>query len=184
MSNKTLILITLNCQAWFTRGYLFILWLILLISQGFIHCFLCSRLYAKWCRYRKVKANTPLLKVRAQSRPTLCNPMDCSPPDSPVPGISQARIMDWVAISYSRASSLPWHWTCLLHSCLATDPLPLSHLGSPFPEGVLSLMKKIHQWTSSSVCDAISIMTQTGLWFSIFFNLKEKQRHWPTVGTQ
>ena len=33
----------------------------------------------------------------AQSCPTLCNPMDCSPPGSSVPGISQARILEWVA---------------------------------------------------------------------------------------
>ena len=31
-----------------------------------------------------------------------CNPMDCSPPGSPVRGISQARILEWVAISFSR----------------------------------------------------------------------------------
>ena len=37
--------------------------------------------------------------------PTLCNPMDCSPPSSSVHGISQARILEWVAISFSRGSS-------------------------------------------------------------------------------
>ena len=39
--------------------------------------------------------------------PTLCNPMDCSPPGSCVHEISQARILEWVAISFSRGSSLP-----------------------------------------------------------------------------
>ena len=39
------------------------------------------------------------------SRVTLCNPMDCSLPDSSVHGILQARILEWVAISYSRRSS-------------------------------------------------------------------------------
>ena len=43
----------------------------------------------------------------AQSCPTLCDPMDCSPPGSSVHGISQARILEWVAISYSRVSSFP-----------------------------------------------------------------------------
>ena len=33
--------------------------------------------------------------------PTLCNPIDGSPPGSPVPGILQARILEWVAISFS-----------------------------------------------------------------------------------
>ena len=41
-----------------------------------------------------------------QSCPTLCNPMDCSPPGSPVPGILQARTLEWVAISFSIAYSL------------------------------------------------------------------------------
>ena len=38
-----------------------------------------------------------------QSRPTLCDPIDCSPPGSPVPGILQARTLEWVAISFSNA---------------------------------------------------------------------------------
>ena len=39
--------------------------------------------------------------------PTLCNSMDCSPPGSSVHGISQARILEWVASSFSRGSSQP-----------------------------------------------------------------------------
>ena len=41
-----------------------------------------------------------------QSCPTLCNPVDGSPPGSPVPGILQARTLEWVAISFSNA----WKW--------------------------------------------------------------------------
>ena len=41
-----------------------------------------------------------------QSCPTLCNPIDGSPPGSPVPGILQARELEWVAISFSNA----WKW--------------------------------------------------------------------------
>ena len=41
-----------------------------------------------------------------QSCPTLCNPIDRSPPGSPVPGILQARTLDWVAISCTNA----WKW--------------------------------------------------------------------------
>ena len=43
----------------------------------------------------------------AQSCPTLLDPMDCSPPGSSVHGILQARILEWVAISFSRGSSRP-----------------------------------------------------------------------------
>ena len=41
-----------------------------------------------------------------QSYPTLCNPIDGSPPGSPEPGILQARTLEWVAISFSNA----WKW--------------------------------------------------------------------------
>ena len=41
----------------------------------------------------------------AQSCLTLCDPMDCSPPGSSVHGILQARILEWVAILFSRGSS-------------------------------------------------------------------------------
>ena len=38
-----------------------------------------------------------------QSCPTLCDPIDGSPPGSPIPGIVQARTLEWVAISFSNA---------------------------------------------------------------------------------
>ena len=65
----------------------------------------------------------------AQSCLTLCNTMDCSPPDSSLRGVSQARILEWVAISFSMG--LPTqglnphlgHWQ--------VDSLPLSHQGNP-----------------------------------------------------
>ena len=68
-----------------------------------------------------------------QSHPTLCDPVDRSPPGSLVHGILQARIVEWVAMPSSRGSSRPGDWTriclCLLHC----KPIlyPLSHLGSP-----------------------------------------------------
>ena len=43
----------------------------------------------------------------AQSCPTLCDPVDCSLPDSSIHGIFQARVLEWVAISFSRGSSQP-----------------------------------------------------------------------------
>ena len=42
-----------------------------------------------------------------RSCPTLCNPIDCSPPGSSTHGIFQARILEWVATSFSRGSSWP-----------------------------------------------------------------------------
>ena len=55
--------------------------------------------------------------------------MDCSPPGSSDHGISQARILEWVAISSSKGSSQPRDQT----PSLQADSLPLSHQGSPNP---------------------------------------------------
>ena len=54
----------------------------------------------------------------AQSCPTLCDPMDCSPPSSSVHGILQARILEWVAIPFSKGSSWPRIRTWV--SCIAS----------------------------------------------------------------
>ena len=48
-----------------------------------------------------------VIEYITQSCPTLCNPMDCGLPGSLVHGIFQARVLEWVAISFSRGSSLP-----------------------------------------------------------------------------
>ena len=52
-----------------------------------------------------------------QSYPTLYDPMDCSPPSSSIHGIIWARILQWVAISFSRGSSQPRNQTCF--SCIS-----------------------------------------------------------------
>ena len=72
--------------------------------------------HTQWCCY---------CCLVAKPCPTLCNLMDCSPPGPSVYGISQAKILEWVAISFSRGSSWPrgqtlvfcigrwilYHWT-------------------------------------------------------------------------
>ena len=55
------------------------------------------------CEYTAAAAAAKSL----QSCATLRDPMDGSPPGSPIPGILQARILEWVAISFSRGSSQP-----------------------------------------------------------------------------
>ena len=64
----------------------------------------------------------------AQSCPTLCNPMDCSPPDSSVHGILQARILEWVVFPSSK--NLPKPGIKPRSSALQADSLP-----SPPPWG-------------------------------------------------
>ena len=58
----------------------------------------------------------------AQSCPTLCDPMDCSLSGSSIPGILQAEILEWVAISFSRRSFQPRDWTRVPHSSLDSGP--------------------------------------------------------------
>jgi len=53
-----------------------------------------------------------------QSCPTLCDPIDDSPPGSPVPGILQARTLEWVAISFSNA----WKWKVKVESLSCVQP--------------------------------------------------------------
>ena len=69
----------------------------------------------------------------AQSCPILCDPMDCSLPGSSVHEILQARILEWVAMIFSRGISLTQGSNLQFFSLLhwQVDSLLLSHLGSP-----------------------------------------------------
>ena len=66
-----------------------------------------------------------------QSCPTLCDPIDSSLPGSPVPGILQARILEWVAISFSSA----WKWEVKMKSLsrvrLLATPWTAAHQAPP-----------------------------------------------------
>ena len=64
------------------------------------------------------------------SCPTFYHPMDCSPPGSSVHGIFQGRILEWVAMPFSRKSSLPRDWTWVF--CIAGRFFALSHQGRSF----------------------------------------------------
>ena len=69
-------------------------------NQHLLHC--------RWILYQLSYQGSPAAAASKslQSCPPLCNPIDGSPPGSTVPGILQARIMEWVAISFSNA----WKW--------------------------------------------------------------------------
>ena len=72
-----------------------------------------------------------LLAKSLQSCPTLCDPIDGSPPGSPVPGILQARTLEWVAISFSNA----WKWEVKVKSLsrvrLLATPWTAAHQAHP-----------------------------------------------------
>ena len=66
----------------------------------------------------------------AQSCPTLCDPMDCSLSGSSIHGIFQARVLEWIAISFSSGSSQPRNRTWLGLPQYRQTLYRLSHQGS------------------------------------------------------
>ena len=80
-----------------------------------------------------------------QSCRTLGNPMDCSPPGSSVHGILQARIMEWVVISFSRRSSQPRDQTCISYVSGIGRQVHFhwSHLGSFYFMGGRELSSRV-----------------------------------------
>ena len=80
--------------------------------------------------------------------------MDCSPPGSSVHGILQARILEWVVISFSRESSWPWDWTHVSFvSCTGRRVLYQScHLGSPY-KVLLDVNKNSWNLGDQGTCD-------------------------------
>ena len=79
----------------------------------------------------QVHAATAAAAKSLQSCPTLCDPIDGSPPGSPVPGILQARTLEWVAISFYNA----WKWKVKVKSLscvqLLVTPWTTAHQAPP-----------------------------------------------------
>ena len=78
-------------------------------STQFCNLIFCTLQECEWIvrlRTVSVSRSAAAAAKSLQSCPTLCNPIDGSPPGSPVPGILQARTLEWVAISFSNA----WNW--------------------------------------------------------------------------
>ena len=118
----------------------------------------------------------------AQMWPTLCDLMDCGPQGSTVHGISQARILEWVAISFSRGSSQPrgWIWVaCFLH--WLADSSQLSYLGSPPHWG---LQSSISTFTSTPSIGNVALSSQCFFDYTIFVSpLAPSQAHKPITPT-
>ena len=85
------------------------------------------RLY--WCHWVGSLLPTAAAAKSLQSCPTLCDPIDGNPPGSPVPGILQARTLEWVAISFSNA----WKWKVksLSRVWLLATPWTAAHQSPP-----------------------------------------------------
>ena len=122
LSNLTLLLTYLFWSAYFSHTafvfcLFFLLWTPFSYTAYYFSLFLCISLclglFLPAIHLSSVFLfllfGPPLFIVCAcsviQLRPILCNPMDCNPPGSSVRGIFQARILKWVAISFSRGTS-------------------------------------------------------------------------------
>ena len=94
------------------------------IYEDVLGYFVCSCIVLHWEDFSGWKSAMRVrfilkMKVKvSKSCPTSCIPMDCSLPGSSVYRIFQARMLEWVAISFSRGSSRPRDWT--LVSCNAS----------------------------------------------------------------
>ena len=98
---------------------------------------------------------TPIVTLHAcevtQSCLTLLQPMDCSPPVSSGHGVSQARILEWVAVSFSR-DNIPAAAAKSPQSCpTLRDPMDGSPPGSPVP-GILQA--RTLEWVAISFSNA------------------------------
>ena len=107
-------------------------------------CFCCNNLslsltgrsHINW----QVGYNPMCVCSVTQSYPTVCDPMNYSPPSSSVCGISHVRILEWVPISSSWGSSGPRDWTRVSWQ---VDSLPVHHLGSPVYNPIPSTVSSI-----------------------------------------
>ena len=110
----------------------------------------------------------------AQSCPTLCDPMDGSPPGSSVHGILQAGILEWVAISSSRRPSRPRDWTWVFvisgrfFTMWATREAPIMSVGkvdfscsvtcnSLWPHGLSPPVSSVHGILQTRILDWVDI---------------------------
>ena len=76
--------------------------------------------FSVWTKPENRLAAAAAAAKSLQSCLTLCNPIDSSPPGSPIPGILQATVLEWVTISFSRGSSQP------------RDRIHVSHIAGEF----------------------------------------------------
>ena len=141
----------------------FLLTTLIAVNMGLMYLFYLLPIWEGWHSFYHPDAAAKSL----QSCPTLCDPIDGSPPGSSVPGIFQARTLAWVAISFSNA----WKWTMQVKSlsCVRLLATPWtaayeappsmgfsrqeywSGVPSPSPKAILILLK-IQVLAAEAVC--------------------------------
>ena len=122
------------------------------------------------------------------SCPTLCDAIDASPPGSPVPGVLQARTLEWVAISFSNA----WKWKVkvksLSHVQLLVTPWTVAYQAPPFmgfsrqeywsgvplpsPDTGVPMADFFDAWQETTkFCKAIILQLKKKILMKMFFHL-------------
>ena len=120
----------------------------------------------------------------AQSCPTLCDPMNYSLPGSSIHGIFQARVLEWVAISFSRRSSQPRDWTQvsrIVGRCFTVWATRVAYLQmatfihmflyTRFINTHIFLLHQLRGFRSNGIPRATSTSTHSS-WFLIPFSIK------------
>ena len=124
------------------------------LSKPLGHISVASLIIGNYFIQRKVEVLVP------QSCPTLCDPMDCSPPGSSVHGLLQARILEWVAIPFSSGSSHP------------KDQTQVSHIAGRFftsePPGK-------PRWPTGTLKDALTTIIQHSFGSPSYSNQRRKR---------
>ena len=108
-----------------------------------------------------------------QSCPTLCDPIDGSPPGSPVPGILQARTLEWIAVSLSNA----WKWKVKVKS-LSRVRLPATPCSLPGSSVHGILQARVLEWGATAFSDdktSYLNSSQFDMW-KLYYVLFEKEK--------
>ena len=94
-----------------------------------------------------------------QSWPTLCNPIDGSPPGSPVPGILQARTLEWVAMSFSKG----WKWKVKGKSLSRVRLLATTWTAAPPGSSVHGILQaRVLEWGATAFSSVFIYVLQIG----------------------
>ena len=122
-------------------------------------CFQLMNLFTFWVRASKWVSAAAAKSL--QSCPTLCDPIDGNPPGSPVPGILQARTLEWGAISFSNA----WKWKVRVksfsHVWLLATPWTAAHQAPPSMG-----FSRQEYWSGLPLPSPLEEFTVVFLWYS------------------
>ena len=119
-------------------------------------------------RRNRISFQNPAAAKSLQSCPTLCDPTDSSPPGFPVPGILQARTLEWVAISFSNV----WKWKVkvklLSHVRLCPTPQTATYQAPP---SMGFSRQEYWSWVPLPSPSKILIHLKTLIFYILFYKL-------------